>query len=315
MDPRRPARDELQGAIAGQVEFALALIETASAWPAERRSAAVHGFRKSAKRIRAALDLVRDGGDRAAATIVKDGFREAARALSRVRDRDALGAILLQMAKAMPKRRRSVVLASWRALLLPSSVPRTAGRPERLIEEIQARLRALRRSWREVQLTRLTPAVLATALERSWDRAHDRFQGDWKAKDPEWLHETRKRCQRLQHQIMLFEAWRPKKLGAVRKGLADVCESLGAARDAGLLLARTRGVIAPKEAELKELRRLLTTEQRRSLREARSMGRVMLRPGGREIARLIESIASEYARRSAEARDGSGAKHKGSGTT
>lgn len=298
MDPRRSARDELQRSTAAQVELAIAVLEAAQAWPAERRSAAIHGFRKAAKRIRAALDLARDGGDRAAATILKNGFREASRALSRVRDRDALGAILAQMARKMPKRRRSALLAAWKSLLLPTTSAKTAGRPERVVDEIQSRLRAMRRAWRDVHLIRFTPALLAAALERSWNRARDRFSGAWKAKDPEWLHETRKRCQRLQHQVMLLESWQPKKLGAARAGLADLGEQLGMARDTGLLLARTRGVIAPQEAELARLRELLTEEHQRSLLEARGLGKRVLRQDGARIRRMIERVASEYARRS-----------------
>lgn len=314
IDPRRPLRDEFQQTLAEQVELALAVLDAASAWPTERRSAAVHGFRKAAKRIRAALDLAREGGDRAAATLLKNGFREAARALSRARDRDALGAILVDMARQLPKRRRSAVLAAWKALLLPPAAAHTAGRPERLIEEIRSRVRAMRRAWRDVQLVRLTPPVLAAAMERSWDRARDRFRGDWEAKDPEWLHETRKRCQRLQHQIMLIEGWKPGKLVSVRSGLADVGDQLGLARDTGLLLARTRGVIAPEEAELKRLRALLEDAQARSLREARSVGRRVLRPTGASIRRLIERTASEYARRSAGPRTSEPARDAG-GTT
>lgn len=295
MDPRRPVRFELQRATAEQVELSLAVLETASAWPIERRGTAVHGFRKAAKRIRAALDLARDGGDRAAIRVLKDGFREAARALSRVRDRDALAAILVMMARRLPRRSRSQVLAKWKGLLLPAIVQRTAGRPERVLEEIQSRLRAMRRIWRDVHLTRLTPAVIAIAMERNWDRARDRFSGDWKAKDPEWLHETRKRCQRLQYQLMLLESWRPKKLVPARVGLAEIGEELGMARDTGLLLARTRGVIAPKEAMLEQLRALLTEEHDRSLRAARSVGRRVLKPDGAVIRRLLERTASEYA--------------------
>jgi len=302
MDPRQPPRDALRRVTADQVDLALAIIETAAVWPPEQRGAAVHGFRKAAKRIRAALDLARDGGDRAAATILKGGFREAARALSRVRDRDALGAILSQMARKLPRSRRSATLASWKSLLLPKPPERTAGRPERLLEEIQSRLRAMQRTWRDVHLIRFTPAMLGAAMERSWDRARDRFRGDWKAKDPEWLHETRKRCQRLQYQIMLLESWRPKKLGPMREGLARTGEALGMARDTGLLLARTHGVIAPEEAQLKRLRELLEQSHRQSLKEARQVGRRVLQPTGAAVRRVIERTASEYARRSGEAR-------------
>lgn len=302
MDPRRATRDELQRATAEQVELALAILEAAAAWPPERRSAAVHGFRKAAKRVRAALDLARDGGDRAVATLLKNGFRESARALSRMRDRDALGAVLVQMARKVPKRRRSALLASWRALLLPAPAPPTSGRPERLLDEIRSRLRVMRRAWRDVHLVRFTPLLLGAAMERSWDRARDRFRGDWQGRDPEWLHETRKRCQRLQHQIMLIEAWRPNRLGEVRKGLAEIGEELGMARDAGLLLARSRSVIAPEEAEFPRLRALLLDEQRRGIRAARSTGRRVLRPKGSAIRKMIERVANEYARRSASAR-------------
>lgn len=302
MDPRHSVRQELQRATAEQVELALAVLEAASAWPPERRGAAVHGFRKAAKRVRAALDLAREGGDRAAALVLKNGFREAARALSRVRDRDALGAILTQTARALPKARRASVLAQWRALLLPAPPVATAGRPQRVLEEIQARLRAMRRAWREVHLVRFTPVVLAAGLERSWERAAERFRGDWKGRDAEWLHETRKRCQRLQYQLMLLEGWKPKRLGPMREGLAEVGEALGTARDTGLLLARSRGVLAPATAELKVLRSLLAEEHRRSLRKARSLGRKVLKPSAAEIRRLIERTASEYAHRSADAR-------------
>jgi len=286
-------------ATAEQIELAQALLAAGRAWPPERRAASVHGFRKAAKRIRAALDLARDGGDRHAASLVNLGFREASRALSRVRDRDALGAILVRAARALPRRRRSAVLPQWKSLLLPAPPPASAGRTDRLLEEILARIRVMRRTWNEVHLPRFTPVALAVAIERSWDRARDRFRDDWAPSDPEWLHETRKRCQRLQHQVMLIEALRPKQLGAVRRDLAEAGEALGNARDTGLLLARTRGIIPREEAEIKFLRRELRREQRESLRVARRVGRRVLRQKGSEIRRMIERSAAEYAARSA----------------
>ncbi|MBX3355817.1 MAG: CHAD domain-containing protein [Phycisphaeraceae bacterium] len=302
LDPRQAPGAALQHASAEQVELALAVLEAALAWPSERRGSAVHGFRKATKRVRAALDLARHGGDSGAVILLRNAFRESSRALSRVRDRDALSAVLAQVARKLPKATRASVLAKWRALLLPSAVSRTAGRPERAVADIKSRLLAIRRLWSHVRLARLTPAVLAEGFERSWERARRRFQGAWQRKNAEWLHETRKRCQRLHYQVMLLESWRPKRFGKVREGLADAGEALGMARDTGLLLARTGGVIAPPEAKLKTLRRLLEREHRAALAQARKAGRRALRMPGSEVRRLIERTASEYARRSAHSR-------------
>lgn len=302
LEPRRPASDELRRALAEQMELAQALLSAGRAWPPERRAASVHGFRKAAKRIRAALDLAKDAGDRHATTLVKHGFREAARALSRARDRDALGAILVRASRALPRRKRASVLAKWKALLLPAPAASAAGRTDRVFEEIVSRVRALRRTWDEVRLPRFTPTALALAIERSWDRARDRFRGPWKSRDPEWLHETRKRCQRLQHQLLLVEALRPKALGEARRGLAEVSEALGLARDTGLLLARTHGVIAPEDADIDFLRRTLSREHRENLRAAHRVGRRVLRAKGSEVRRQIERAAAEYASRSVSSR-------------
>src|SRR5262245_4972610 len=111
MDPRRAARDELKRATNEQVELAAAELAAVHGWPEERRGAAIHGFRKAAKKIRAALDLARDGGDVTTTRLLRHGFREASRALSTARDRDALGAVLVRMARRLPKARRPKVLA------------------------------------------------------------------------------------------------------------------------------------------------------------------------------------------------------------
>lgn len=302
LDPKRPIPRELHRALAEQIELATALMAAGRTWPAERRAASVHGFRKAAKRIRAALDLTRGVGDRRAVDLLKLGFREAARALSRARDRDALAAILVRASRAVPRRRRPAVLAQWKSMLLPPASAPSAGRTDRLLEEIHSRTNAMRRTWDEVSLPRLTVAALGAAVERSWDRARDRFRGDWNARDPEWLHETRKRCQRLQHQLMLIEALRPKELGTARRGLAEAGEALGQARDTGLLIARTHGIIAPESAEIERLRTELGREHREGMREAHKVGRRALRRRGSEIRRAVERSASEYASRFAEPR-------------
>jgi len=301
--------------MAEQIELATALMAAGRTWPAERRAASVHGFRKAAKRIRAALDLTRGLGDRRATDLIKHGFREAARALSRARDRDALAAILVRASRAVPRIRRPAVLAMWKSMLLPPAPPPSAGRADRLLEEIHSRTNAMRRTWDEVQLPRLTVVALGAAVERSWDRARDRFRGDWNARDPEWLHETRKRCQRLQHQLMLIEALRPKELGTARQGLAEVGEALGQARDTGLLLARSRGVIAPEVAEIDLLRAELSREHRDGTREARKVGRRVLRRKGSEIRRAVERSAAEYAARFADSRRDAAARPSRSSST
>ncbi|MFO0893402.1 MAG: CHAD domain-containing protein [Phycisphaerales bacterium] len=287
INPALPVPREMRRAILEQVELAEAALQHAGGHDRERRARGIHDFRKAGKRIRAGLQLLRRAGDDVTVTLASHGFREAARALSGLRDRDALDLILGEEAKSLPAADRGSSLEAWRMLLLPPPPARNAGRADRLAEEIAARLRVIRTRWQRAHLERMDVNRLAAALRRSWARARRRFHGEWNPASAEWIHETRKRTQRVLHQVTLVEWWVGAAWTRMRRDLERTAERLGEARDCGLLVDRAESLRAGPESRLEWLRKRLCGRRDAALAECRRLGRAALRRRPAEVEKAV----------------------------
>jgi CHAD domain-containing protein len=194
---------------------------------ARDRARAVHTGRKSIKKTRAVLDLVRrDLGKDYIHT--RKQLRRAARRLAIERDAHVM---LDTLASLHPRHRGHLAEAAWTAAR--SALESTAARAAR-----QARAPAFtRRTMEDLDGVRVksdtwriqgkSVAALRPALRRSLERACDAFDRASGRQDAESLHRWRKRVKAHWYQMRLLEAARHRHLRAYTQQLHQLEDWLG----------------------------------------------------------------------------------------
>lgn len=234
------------------------------------RATAIHAYRRGLKRIQAARTLLQDAFPRSsdAAAIA---LRDAKSALAGSRAQDAL-ALLLEEICGAPAR------------LAPSvGMPRVEhDAPDALVRAASA----VERAWQAMRIRSGAPidwTDVADRASRTWDRARSRAMDRWLGKSDEWLHETRKRFQRCADQIAALGNCAGGAMGASRRTLRAAAESLGRARDLGIL-ASAIDRSSPEGIALAERADSLRAD---AIRAARAHARAALSPSSDMIHRTV----------------------------
>lgn len=189
------------------------------------RAVAVHAYRRGLKRLQAARSLMRDAfphsGQAAAIAL-----REAKAALAGSRAHDALAILLEEICGASSGAAPQVGLRSGPvgAHDAPDALLRAAAAVDRA-ERAMSVSAGAPIDWHSV----------AQRAARAWDAARQPAHDQWLGRGDEWLHETRKRFQRCADQIAALGTCAGRGLERSRRGLRAAAESLGRARDLGIL--------------------------------------------------------------------------------
>lgn len=228
----------------------------------------VHETRKSLKRLRSLLRLVRSGLGERAWREENGALRLIARNLSGLRDQDVLRQTMLGLANHSGKDLDAAI--AWLELSLGKDAGRRKSPDERsaaaTIASAIADLRMVRDRLAEIDVAGDLPAVLAKGLvdcQRAGRGALARLEAD--ACDDN-LHELRKCVQIYQrHHTLVQAAW--PELQAVRTGQARQCaQLLGEAQDLAVLASLVKAQRNDAEDEQRDLAEHLLTACR--LRQA-----------------------------------------------
>lgn len=201
----------------------------------------VHEARKSLKRTRALLRLVRPGLGEARFRHLNVQLRDVARQLSAARDRDVVRRLLLSLSDAKP----SVAKAATRLVAVLDNAPPEDGGAPSSPRDFAGALGAIEAVRAEISDVELEPATFETIVAglvrshrggcRALARAID------KPAEEEPLHDLRKSAQAYWRQMVLIQhAWPEACLarGAAAKRVADL---LGQDHDVALLDALLAG--------------------------------------------------------------------------
>jgi len=186
------------------------------------RASAIHAYRRGLKRIQAARTLMQDAFPRSAAAAAV-ALRDAKGALAGSRAQDALALLLEEICGAQPQ--------AAPQLGVPG-VEQDA--PDALVRAAAA----VERAWQAMRVRSGAPIDwidVAGRVSRAWDRARARAMDRWLGRSDEWLHETRKRFQRCADQVAALGNCASRPMNAARRSLRAAAESLGRARDLGIL--------------------------------------------------------------------------------
>lgn len=264
LDPDRPLSESLAGAVNEVLEYALGWTDAAEEHPEK----SVHEFRKSLRRGRAALKLLRGMMDRRHYQELVGVLRDAARAASPLRDADALLAGVL---KTYPRRKRSrpTLDALEETLRVRRDELHRSGRVARTLEAQREPLRAISGALPRTLPTALERRDLRRALRGSYRRCHEAWREACSAPSDAAVHDWRKRVKELRYQLELLaplvgEAVELQAFGALAERIGEVTD-LVVLRDT--TARESAGDAAAREELLARLDASIEEEKRKVLDE------------------------------------------------
>lgn len=212
---------------------------------------AVHGARKSLKRVRALLRLARPGLGEEAFSRENARFRGVADLLAGARDHH----ILFETAEKLERRsgpRAKAAFAAAREML--SGLPNGASREARpcQIGEATHRLRESLKPFKKLDVGPDGFAIFAKGLERSYRIGRRAFERAYEHPSGETFHEWRKGVQQhWRHMALLSRAW-PDFMEARANEARELSQNLGDDHDLDMLASAARDGLNPKHARVVE---------------------------------------------------------------
>jgi CHAD domain-containing protein len=201
----------------------------------------VHEARKSLKRTRALLRLVRPGLGEADFREANVRLRDIARSLSAVRDRDVVRALLKSLEEAKP----SVAKAARHLLAVLDAAPELAngsGAPQRNVAEALSEIAAMRRELGDISLHPASFDTIVAGLTKSHRAGRKALaRACANPKESEALHDLRKAAQAYWRQMILVQQAWPEACLARAAAAKCVADLLGQDHDVALLDAVLAG--------------------------------------------------------------------------
>jgi CHAD domain-containing protein len=260
LDSERPLAEALASSLEGVLRYALRKVREIPRTPA---AVALHEYRKSVRRARAVLELVRSA-------LKPEDYRELSGRLrcavgdtSALRDVDALATRVAELDLAGgPSLERGL---------------RAQQDERRTLDVLQ-----LESGWLgpvcdrfRVALPRLSESKLHAALRDSFKRTREARSCALDSEKDDSLHRWRKRVKELRYQLELFDAHSTPEY----RRLSQLSEELGEVTDLAVLRARISGEGSRSRAGKKLSRRLARKAERRKRRALRrSKSLFSLRP-------------------------------------
>ena len=249
---------------------------------------AIHETRKSLKRIRALLKLVRPMLGDARYREENARFRDIAKALSGTRDAHVLHETLSLLELSRPQTAGSAILELRQAL--PSLSTDGGGQPAAAVSTTNKALQKAKRFYRNLEFKNPNPEQLFEGLRLSYKAARKAKDEAFQNGSDDGFHEWRKPVQVHWRQMrLLAEAW-PEALAVRINAARELSHLLGRDHDLSVLAAfaasaAEHGKIS-SEAVAATIRKAVRSEQLSLRRQAQPIG-----------ARLFAEAASAHAAR------------------
>ena len=292
LDTRRRLPAALQSLLQREFEQACRRLDQAASPLPQDVVTGVHEFRRSVKRLRAALRLAEGVLGRRERESIDRALGDAARRLGALRDSHARTLAAQRIVRLLPRSMRALAMDAWRATggsATEAAAERGAVSVPALVHESRGEIDQLRTRVKALDLAALDAAAVADAMAEAWGRARDRFRARWQHRDEAWLHGVRKRAQRTANLLLLVApaagAWATRTERRLRKATA----LLGEARDAELMVQGMPepGPGSPLQVPARRLRIMARRHRLKCLRAARVQGLAAMREGRGDVRRRL----------------------------
>lgn len=231
LDATRPLAEAIRGALLEQIRLAEdAAAQVPLSHENRTRVARVRRCRKSIKRARAILRLLRGRVDAGTATGIDTDLRDAARRLSDQRDRDVFTRVLASLLRETKDPHR----AEAEMVTVPKARPVGNDETDRAAELVEARMRGLLDRCDALPIDPISWPRLRRHLAARWRRVRGRLRRGLERGGDERLHAVRKDCGRLEAQLMLVEGIGGAAIRRRRRRVGRVYRTIGEDRDLAL---------------------------------------------------------------------------------
>ncbi|MFN3744025.1 MAG: CHAD domain-containing protein [Hyphomicrobiaceae bacterium] len=273
----------------------------------------VHEARKSLKRTRALLRLIRPGLGDANFRKANARLRDIARSLSESRDRDVVRALLAELMNAKP----SVAKAARHLLEVLARAPAVAngsGAPSHNVAEALREIDAMRREIGGIALHPANFETIVAGLTKSHRAGRKALaQALQNPNEEETLHELRKAAQAYWRQMILIQQAWPEACLARAAAAKHVADLLGLDHDVALL----EGALAGPEgqaltaAERRALTRYCLARHRELRAEALPKAQLLFAEQSKQLGARMRDLWSAAQRAARAASRAPGAKNTG----
>lgn len=242
--------------------------------PVEGREKAVHNARKSCKRIRALLRLVRDDLREATYRRENDFYRDTSRLVAPLRDSAVLLEVLDSLAEA------GDIPADLAEALREKLTARHARVSERLLAEtdvmaqVAARMENGRSRLLALPFNNTGFNLLTPGIERVYRQGRRRMAAAYASDQPHDFHEWRKQVKYLWHHLEAVQPIWPSMLGVLIQDFHHLSDFLGDAHDLDQLARalRTEKDALGAHSDSDALLTLLARRRHRLEQAARTLG-------------------------------------------
>ena len=296
LDVRRKVPAALRTLLEREFDQSLRRLDQASGDKPADRVEGVHEYRRSVKRLRAALQLASGVVPAAELQSIDRALGDAARRLGTLRDAHARRIAAERVTMLLPKMWRALAMDAWRAsggMVTEAAADLSQASVQALLQASRADMQAIRVRVHALKLDAMRAQTVADAVADAWRRARTRFDASWDGRDEAWLHGARKRAQRAANLLVLVGGWGGRWSAATERRLRGASGLLGEARDSELMLERMPALApdAPLHKVVQRLREAAMKRRKAALRESQREGRVALRLGrGACRKRLMAAI-------------------------
>ncbi len=263
------------------------------------REASIHETRKSLKRIRALLRLVRPGLAEGVYRGENARFRTIAGLLSSVRDTHVLLATAVKL-EALPGAMSTAALAATKKLII-EDLERSRTAEDNGVKEALGKLATAKKRFRRLTLDPDSFATIEQGLAMSYRSGRKAFARAYAEGTDEAFHEWRKTVQQhWRHMALVLRAW-PDVFTARVYAARALSQILGDDHDLAVLVSYVKTMPAERlsvvhAGEIERQARARQTELRQG---AEPRGRILFAEGARGLARrtgLLWEAAEEIDR-------------------
>jgi CHAD domain-containing protein len=248
----------------------------------------VHEARKSLKKSRAVVRMIRPGLEKSAYQKTTRPLREAAQALSERRDAEVLVKALKEFEPAHCEHAMRTAIRK-----LEEAVQKRRGEVfsgvDNWRKDVEAQLKAARQETGHLPTGKLKETCLFRGIKDSYRRGRQGLELAGSARSNQNLHEWRKRVKDLWYQLRLLEPFGSKKLAATVADLKKLGEKLGDDHDL-VMLEEAAQSVPMKPIELEKLVGAMAARRQKLQKAASKLGGRLYADKPRKFAQWIEEV-------------------------
>lgn len=233
LDPAKTLSENVHKLGAAQTDAVLKRLAVKS-----KQARAVHEARKTMKRLRALLRLIRPALDKKTFTANEKRLKEIGRSLAGARDIQSMLECIARLEAADPEAAKEPVGIALKSLLLARRQEADREVLGKSGASLRKELRQVRKAFAELQVDGDGADIIRASIRKDYAAAMDAYHHAYDTGKDETFHEWRKLVQRNWRQLLLIEAGWPSMIRPHINIMHELADALGDDHDLYMLAER-----------------------------------------------------------------------------